>query len=127
MIGKWKGIEHSADITSEAESKHLFNGEVLVFDHGQRCWNGPARSLKVSLACGQEDILSTVAEPETCSYTAVLETPAACSPGLKDILLGNESTARRGLDYESDNDGVGNMRTLSVGAIQDDDIFSEEL
>lgn len=65
----------------------MLSGDVFVFDRGQRCWNGPSRSLRVELACGPEDVLSAVAEPETCAYTAVLETPAACSPGLKDALL----------------------------------------
>ena len=75
----------------------ILSGDVLVFDRGSKCWNGPARSLRVALACGPEEVLSDVAEPETCTYTAVLETPAACSPGLKEALLASSvATGRSG-------------------------------
>ncbi|CAN0376558.1 unnamed protein product [Ectocarpus fasciculatus] len=65
----------------------VLSGDVLVFDRGQKCWNGPARSLRVALACGTEDALSAVTEPETCTYEAVLETPGACSSALRDALI----------------------------------------
>lgn len=47
----------------------------------------------MSLACGPEEVLSEVAEPETCAYTAVLETPAACLPGLKEALMASSVAA----------------------------------
>ncbi|CAM9609671.1 unnamed protein product [Scytosiphon promiscuus] len=102
LIGKWKGIEKQADGTGDssggggaagakqggdAGEQQVLSGDILVFDRGQKCWNGPARSLRVALACGTEDALSAVSEPETCTYTAVLETPAACSPALRDALI----------------------------------------
>lgn len=90
MIGKWKGVERAAD-AGGAEKNHdgdlILSGDTLVFEKGQKCWNGPARSLRVALACGSADLLSSVAEPETCTYTAVLETPAACSSALRDALV----------------------------------------
>lgn len=93
-IGKWKGIQRLPDASTTANANggdgtdsFLLTGDVLVFEKGQKCWKGPSRSLRVALACGPEDVLSTVAEPETCTYTAVLETPAACLPGLKDLLF----------------------------------------
>lgn len=96
-VGKWKGIERSSAFSaSQAGGEHLLSGEVLVFEKGQRCWNGPSRSLRVSLACGPNDVLSTVAEPETCAYTAVLETPAACSPTLRKALLAEAGGGREG-------------------------------
>lgn len=102
-IGKWKGIERT--VSQGVETDHpfdghtkleggehpLLNGDVLVFDRGQKCWNGPTRSLRVELACGMEEVLSAVTEPETCTYRAVLETPAACSPGMRNALLAGPS------------------------------------
>lgn len=100
------------EMVSQQGSDHLLNGEVLVFDRGQKCWNGPSRSLRVALACGQEDVLVGVAEPETCAYTAVLETPAACSPGLIDALLGkgsNEGSRAEGISRGEHGEDIGGM------------------
>lgn len=71
----------------QQQQQLVLSGDVLVFDRGQKCWNGPARSLRVALACGTEDALFAVTEPETCSYQAVLETPGACSSALRDALI----------------------------------------
>lgn len=111
LIGKWKGLERatpaggsngshgSGDGVGHTEGDNndqqlIFSGDVLVFDRGQKCWNGPARSLRVALACGPEDVLSAVTEPETCTYTAVLETPAACSPALREALIASSRVVR---------------------------------
>lgn len=105
-IGKWKQLERSSSPppSSTAGGEHILSGDILLFEKGQRCWNGPSRSLRVSLACGPDDVLSTVAEPETCTYTAVLETPAACSPDLRDALFAEagEGDGAAGLDVEDD-------------------------
>lgn len=112
-IGKWKGLERAElgsarqAVDGGSETNLLLSGDVLVFDRGQKCWNGPARSLRVALACGPEDVLSAVAEPDTCAYTAILETPAACSPGLKDALL---RSCRAGRGGDTDGDGFDNAR-----------------
>ncbi|CAM9357852.1 unnamed protein product [Ectocarpus sp. 13 AM-2016] len=91
LIGKWKGIEKAqADDMRQLQQQHqqlVLSGDVLVFDRGQKCWNGPARSLRVALACGTEDSLSAVTEPETCTYEAVLETPGACSSAQRHALI----------------------------------------
>jgi len=70
LLGKWKGVEPAA------EGKGL----VFAFENGAKCWNGPKRSLTVSVTCGAEDALVAVAEPETCTYTAESTSPAACGP-----------------------------------------------
>jgi hypothetical protein len=54
------------------------NYTIMRFTEGQTCWNGPARTLTVTLVCGAEEILSKVDEPSKCEYTAILATPAAC-------------------------------------------------
>ena len=48
------------------------------FTNGEHCWNGPKRSIAVSLACAGEPKLGGVTEPSRCEYHAVLTTPAAC-------------------------------------------------
>ena len=51
----------------------------MRFSNGQHCWNGPARSLVVSLSCGPDNKILGVEEPEVCKYAMRLETPAACT------------------------------------------------
>eukprot|EP01125_Pyxidicula_operculata_P000590 TRINITY_DN10590_c0_g1_i1.p1 TRINITY_DN10590_c0_g1~~TRINITY_DN10590_c0_g1_i1.p1 ORF type:complete len:467 (+),score=174.90 TRINITY_DN10590_c0_g1_i1:26-1426(+) len=60
-------------------SKWENNYTVMVFEHGDRCWGGPDRSVKVSLVCGSENKLSDVREPAKCEYTMTLQTPCVCS------------------------------------------------
>lgn len=45
---------------------------------GAQCWNGPARSVIVSVGCGAENQLISAAEPNRCQYTFDFKTPAAC-------------------------------------------------
>lgn len=52
---------------------------AFKFDNGAFCYNGPSRSLVVSLPCGEEDEILEVDEPRTCEYTMKFTTPAACS------------------------------------------------
>ncbi|PRW59454.1 glucosidase 2 subunit beta [Chlorella sorokiniana] len=65
-LGTWSGLEE--------------NGTRMAFKNGQGCWQGPARSITVTLLCGKREHLAHVAEPSRCEYTADLETPAACTP-----------------------------------------------
>ncbi|XP_008781219.1 glucosidase 2 subunit beta [Phoenix dactylifera] len=51
---------------------------VMLFSNGDRCWNGPDRSLKVRLRCGLKDELADIDEPSRCEYVAILSTPAVC-------------------------------------------------
>ncbi|XP_048327512.1 glucosidase 2 subunit beta isoform X2 [Ziziphus jujuba] len=52
--------------------------KVMVFSNGDRCWNGPDRSLKVKLRCGLKNEVTDVDEPSRCEYVALLSTPAVC-------------------------------------------------
>ena len=49
-----------------------------IFENGLTCWNGPARSLKVSLHCGPEEKVLSVTEPSKCEYFMDMETSALC-------------------------------------------------
>ena len=54
----------------EPDSSRGLPGKAFVFRHGDHCWNGPARSLRVTLFCSVEEKLSEVDEPTTCEYGA---------------------------------------------------------
>ncbi|PON51570.1 Glucosidase 2 subunit beta [Parasponia andersonii] len=51
---------------------------VMIFSNGDKCWNGPDRSLKVRLRCGLKNEITDVDEPSRCEYVALLSTPALC-------------------------------------------------
>ncbi|XP_031100689.1 glucosidase 2 subunit beta-like isoform X1 [Ipomoea triloba] len=51
---------------------------TMQFSDGDKCWNGPNRSLKVKLRCGLKNEAVDVDEPSRCEYLAFLSTPALC-------------------------------------------------
>ena len=69
-IGNWEGFGKAADGSTDYQ--------VMMFTNGQMCWNGPMRSLTVTLLCAAENKILNVEEPEVCKYTMRFETPLAC-------------------------------------------------
>ncbi|PIN02914.1 Protein kinase C substrate, 80 KD protein, heavy chain [Handroanthus impetiginosus] len=63
-LGSWEKFEDSY--------------RTMQFLNGDKCWNGPDRSLKVKLRCGLKNELADVDEPSRCEYMALLSTPAVC-------------------------------------------------
>ncbi|EJD53947.1 endoplasmic reticulum protein [Auricularia subglabra TFB-10046 SS5] len=53
---------------------------VQMYTGGQRCWNGPERSVTLKLACGTENAILSVSEPEKCEYHYTATSPALCLP-----------------------------------------------
>ncbi|XP_071706101.1 glucosidase 2 subunit beta-like isoform X3 [Rutidosis leptorrhynchoides] len=51
---------------------------VMLFTNGDKCWNGPHRSLTVRLRCGSKVEVADIDEPSRCEYSALLTTPALC-------------------------------------------------
>jgi protein kinase C substrate 80K-H len=69
-LGTWKGFE----------------GDTMMFTDGEGCWQGPSRSINVTLKCGSEDAFVSLAEPSRCTYTGVIRTPAHCTDELVENL-----------------------------------------
>ncbi|KAL3683489.1 hypothetical protein R1sor_001511 [Riccia sorocarpa] len=63
-LGRWQGFKDDY--------------KSMVYEHGDRCWNGPERSLRVKMRCGTKLELRSVDEPSRCEYVAELSTPAMC-------------------------------------------------
>ncbi|CAN1128379.1 Glucosidase 2 subunit beta [Linum perenne] len=63
-LGRWDKFEDSY--------------RTMVFSNGDKCWNGPDRSLKVRLRCGLKNEVADVDEPSRCEYVALFATPALC-------------------------------------------------
>ncbi|XP_024986728.1 glucosidase 2 subunit beta-like isoform X1 [Cynara cardunculus var. scolymus] len=72
LLGQWEKFEESYS--------------VMLFSNGDKCWNGPDRSLKVKLQCGLKVQVADVDEPSRCEYEAMLTAPALCLKGkLKEL------------------------------------------
>lgn len=61
----------------KSDDRHYLS---MLYSNGQVCWNGPPRSARVTLECGEEDALLHVFEAEKCSYSMRVKTPAVCFP-----------------------------------------------
>ncbi|EIN10218.1 hypothetical protein PUNSTDRAFT_63724 [Punctularia strigosozonata HHB-11173 SS5] len=75
-LGKFKSWHPSSAVTPGTPEYY----SKQVYDQGARCWNGPMRSVKLSLSCGTDNVLLTVAEAEKCEYEFTATTPALCLP-----------------------------------------------
>lgn len=64
-LGTWEGF--------------LDNYTKMAFRNGDKCWNGPERSMTVTLQCGLKTEIFSVDEPSRCEYAALMSTPAVCS------------------------------------------------
>lgn len=79
-LGRWSGW-------------HNAGNQAMIFKDGDHCWNGPSRSVTVSLTCGEAEKIITVDEPSRCVYRMTLSTPTSCSKKQADELLAEYSYA----------------------------------
>jgi protein kinase C substrate 80K-H len=98
-LGRWGGGDaaipttHSAQVVGASKPpEELRVAAVLGYEGGDRCYNGPARSARVQLTCGEEHAVLSVAEPDVCTYQIHMTSPAVCSAE-DDIpkILGDET------------------------------------
>lgn len=64
-LGSWTGFDETS--------------KWMIFSGGRHCWNGPNRSIRVGLSCGETDELAEITEPNICEYLALFKTPGACT------------------------------------------------
>ncbi|UZJ50747.1 hypothetical protein CBS101457_000067 [Exobasidium rhododendri] len=76
-LGHFKTFAPKNDSVSWQQDEYYLRA---IYDSGQRCWNGPERSLIVDFSCGTENALLDVFEGEKCIYEAKVITPAVCWP-----------------------------------------------
>ncbi|KAJ5558718.1 hypothetical protein N7535_009403 [Penicillium sp. DV-2018c] len=81
-MGKFSKVG-STSVEEVNEAGEVINIEkiTLEYDRGQSCWNGPSRSTKVILECGEENKILKTAEEEKCVYAMLVTSPAACVGG----------------------------------------------
>jgi len=84
-----KGASPSQSPTSDTEvvdDADILHDEsvVLVYENGERCWNGPLRSLRVTVKCSGVWSIEKVSEPSRCVYEMLAHGPIACEEGLKE-------------------------------------------
>jgi protein kinase C substrate 80K-H len=80
-MGSFERIETVVvDEELPADGKGLGSGErlALKYENGAHCWNGPARSTIVILACAEKNEIWKVVEAEKCVYRMEAGSPAAC-------------------------------------------------
>ncbi|KAJ5634852.1 Glucosidase 2 subunit beta [Penicillium herquei] len=84
-MGKFTKISTtSVEELSETGEIITIEKVALEYERGQSCWNGPSRSTKVILQCGEQNEILKVAEDEKCVYSMHVTTPAVCSGGQQD-------------------------------------------
>jgi len=80
-MGNFVGFEiEYVDDEIPADGKGLGRGDrvVMKYEGGQHCWNGPARSTRVVLACAEQDEIYKISESEKCVYRMEVGAPAVC-------------------------------------------------
>lgn len=78
-------VNQQYDVTDD---RHYLS---MMYDHGQGCWNGPTRTTRVTLECGETNELLKVIEAEKCTYTMHIKTPAVCFPPKTDSDVADEA------------------------------------
>jgi protein kinase C substrate 80K-H len=69
-----------ADEEISPDGKGLGKGERITmrYENGGHCWNGPARSTLVVLACAEREEIWKISESEKCVYRMEVGTAAVC-------------------------------------------------
>ncbi|KAJ3093135.1 hypothetical protein HK102_007974 [Quaeritorhiza haematococci] len=87
--------------TKKDLAKALEHYKVMMFENGARCWNGPERSVEVTLECGADTAVLSVSEPSKCEYNVRVRTPAVCVEDEDELVKVGNEVLRQGHDGES--------------------------
>ena len=52
---------------------------TVEYTGGATCWNGIQRKLVVDFECGAQEEITSLSEPSTCQYHAVMKSPCFCT------------------------------------------------
>eukprot|EP00164_Ancoracysta_twista_P015847 GFYU01026342.1.p1 GENE.GFYU01026342.1~~GFYU01026342.1.p1 ORF type:complete len:222 (+),score=55.91 GFYU01026342.1:198-863(+) len=64
--------------------------KVQFYQHGDKCWGGPDRTVHVTFSCALDEEITDVRENGKCEYYLWFSTPAACNEKhLKILKLNN--------------------------------------
>ncbi|VEL08959.1 unnamed protein product [Protopolystoma xenopodis] len=75
----WKTDQEEDENEEEVEEKKRDRVyDIMLYENGVQCWNGPARSVKVYVHCGSKNEITSISESSRCLYDFHLSTPAAC-------------------------------------------------
>ncbi|KAJ3066170.1 hypothetical protein HDU98_010521 [Podochytrium sp. JEL0797] len=74
-LGTWGGWIGQDLTPYSGKNLKYFEAE---FTNGLQCWNGPQRSVKVSVECGPRNEVLSIVEPSKCEYLARVMTPGVC-------------------------------------------------
>lgn len=91
-------FEHGSAIATlgRFQGWRIVDGEsVMSYAHGDRCWNGPVRTIKVQLLCGEKEDIVSVDEPNRCSYFMKFKTPAVCDLKMVDDILAKYASSEQ--------------------------------
>jgi len=64
--------------SGNSDSNHPDYYSKQLYSRGNKCWNGPERSVNAVFECGAQTEILEVTEPEKCEYQLKIRTPAVC-------------------------------------------------
>lgn len=83
---KVRQYEHGR-LVAQLGTFYKVEGHEMVYKDGAPCWNGPDRSVRVQLQCGEKNDVISVDEPSRCTYIMVFSTPVVCEEAEANRLL----------------------------------------
>ena len=77
---RWDDVKRDPGLAGEALLPGSLEGteRTMLLENGHPCPSGVRRSVRVHFSCAQETKLTHITEPQSCSYSFFLSTPAAC-------------------------------------------------
>jgi len=91
-----KGYKYTLRPFQDVKQDHIILGRnfggwennytAMKYVQGEKCWDGPVRSITVNLICGLRDEIIKVEEPSRCEYAMMFTSPTACDLNHANVL-----------------------------------------